>query len=84
MTKGTPEVLWALGWECGGGPEARVAAVRGMRRREKITKVHQKTLGVMDRFTIMIVEMLLQCLPMLKLNKLYTSNTCIYYVSVIP
>lgn len=74
-----------LGQGCGGGPEAGVTEVRGMRHAgEEITKVHQETLGVMDRFTIMIVEMLLQCLPMLKLNKLHTSNMCIYYMSVIP
>lgn len=52
---------------------------------EEITKVHEKTLGVMNRSNILIVVMVLQYLPMLKFIKLYASNMYIFlHVSYTP
>lgn len=52
---------------------------------EEITKMHEKTLGVIDRSNILIMVMVLQYLPMLKFIKLYASNVYIFlHVSYTP
>ena len=48
-----------------------MAEVSGMRKAgEEITKVHHKTLGVMDRFTILIVEMALTVFTYVKIYQI--------------
>lgn len=67
----------------GWGPGGWVAGGKGAQRRQerRITKVHGETLRVMDMFNVVMV---LRCLQMLKLTKLYTFNMCILlYVSYI-